>query len=183
MAGVRKDLETAARESTLVRVTRTIRRCDKLDGFVVGIGRKWVQLALLDPNIYLDGHAAVRVKDVTKVSRRGGPDTFVGRALAARAEWPPVSVDVDLDSVADLIRTASDLASMVTLHLEEEDPTVCFIGRPVRFGKRSVRLREITPEAVWTTRPTKWPLADVTRVEFGGRYEQALELIGGAPPA
>src|SRR5262245_44793069 len=183
MPGVKKDLATAARESMLVRVARSIRRSEKLDGFVVGIGREWVLLALLDPNIYLDGHTAVRIRDVAKVSRRGGPDTFVGRALAARGEWPPVAVDVNLDSVADLIRTASDAAPLVTLHVEEYDTTVCFIGRPVRFGKRSVRMQEITPEATWRAQPTRWAFADVTRVEFGGRYEQALTIVGGASPA
>jgi hypothetical protein len=177
------DLETAVREQTLVRVSRTIRRNDKLDGFVVGIGQAWVLLAVLDANIYLNGYAALRLGDVSKVKRRGGPDTFVGRALAARGEWPPVAADVDLDSVADLVRTASDVAPLVTLHVEEDDPDVCFIGRPLRFTSRSVHLLEITPQADWHDHPTKWAFADVTRVDFGGRYEEALALIGGAPPA
>jgi hypothetical protein len=127
---VRVDLETPVRQQTLVRVSRTIRRGDKLDGFVVGIGQAWVLLAVLDPNIYLNGYAALGLGDVAKVSRRGGPDTFVGRALAAPGEWPPAAVDVDLDSVADLVRTASEVAPLVALHVEEDDPDVCFIGRP-----------------------------------------------------
>jgi hypothetical protein len=176
------DLETAVRDQMLVRVSRTIRR-GKLDGFVVGIGQAWVLLAVLDPNIYLNGYAALRLGDVSKVKQRGGPDTFVSRALAARGEWPPVAVDVDLDSVADLVRTASDVAPLITLHVEEDDPDVCFIGRPVRFTSRSVHLLEITPQAEWHDHPTKWAFSDVTRVDFGGRYEEALALIGGAPPA
>jgi hypothetical protein len=180
---VRAELDKAAQEQALVRVSRSIRRSDKLDGFVVGIGQAWVLLALLDHNIYLNGYAALRLSDVSKVERRGGPDSFMGRALAARGEWPPVGVDVDLDSVGELIRTAAEVAPLVTLHIEEDDPTVCFIGRPVRFTGRSVHLREITSQAEWEKRPTKWAFADVTRVEFGGRYEEALTLIGGAPPA
>lgn len=176
-------MENAAREQRLLRISRTIRRSDKIDGFVVGVGQAWVLLAVLDPNIYLNGYTALRLGDVSKVKRRGGPVTFVGRALAARGEWPPVAVDVDLDSVADLVRTGSNVAPLVTLHVEEDDPDVCYVGRPVRFTNRSVRLLEITPQAEWRDRPTKWSLADVTRVDFGGRYEEALALIGGAPPA
>jgi hypothetical protein len=181
MPDVRSDLEKAARKSTLVRLVRTIRRSDRLDGFVVGVGRDWVLMASLDPSIHLDGHTAVRIRDVSKVDRRGGPDTFVGRALMARGEWPPVAVEVDLDRVDDLIRTAAELSPLVTLHVEAHNPRVCFIGRPVRFGRKAVRLKEITPEAKWVERPTRWPFADITRVEFGGRYESALIIVGGAP--
>jgi hypothetical protein len=180
---VRAELDKAAQEQALVRVSRSIRRSDKLDGFVVGLGQAWVLLAVLDHSIYLNGYAALRLGDVSRVALRGGPDSFVGRALAARGEWPPVSVDVDLGSVAELVRTAAEVATLVTLHIEEDDPTVCFIGRPVRFTSRSVRLLEITPQAEWEDRPNKWAFADVTRVDFGGRYEEALALIGGAPPA
>jgi hypothetical protein len=31
--------------------------------------------------------------------------------------------------------------------------------------------------------PTRWPFSNITRVEFGGRYEEALSLVGGGPPA
>lgn len=69
----------------------------------------------------------------------------------------------------------------MTLHIEVRDPTVGFIGRPVRFTSRSVHLLEVSPQAEWGDHPTKWAFPDVTRVEFGGRHEEALALIGGAP--
>lgn len=99
-----------------------------------------------------------------------------------RGEWPPAGAEVDLDGTAELVRTASEVAPLVTLHFERDDPTVCFIGRPVRFTKTSVQLLEIDPQAEWEASPSKWRLADVTRVDFAGRYEQALALVGGAPP-
>ena len=138
---------------------------------------------MFSPGIDRNGYLALRLSDVSRVKRCGGPDDFVGRALAARGEWPPAPVDVDLDSVAGLIKTAADVAPLVTLLVEEDDPNVCFIGRPVRFTDRSVRLLEITPKAKWAQRPTKWAFKDVTRVDFGGRYEDALAVVGGPPPA
>ena len=84
--------------------------------------------------------------------------------------------------MAGLIRTEADVAPLVTLHTEVVDPTVCFIGRPARLTHRSVRLLEITPQGEWHDRPTKWVFSDVTRVGFGGRYEDALALVGGPPP-
>ncbi len=180
--GGRDELEAAARDQSLIRVSRSIRRSDKIDGFVMAVGDAWVLLAVFSPGIDLNGYVALRLSDVSKVKRRGRPDDFVGRALAARGEWPPAPVDVDLDTVAGLIKTAADVAPLVTLLVEEDDPAVCFIGRPVGFGDRSVRLLEITPQAEWEKRPTKWAFENITRVDFGGRYEEALDLVGGPPP-
>ncbi|WP_138731643.1 hypothetical protein [Modestobacter excelsi] len=101
------------------------------------IGSAWVLLAVFSPGIDLNGYVALRLSDVSRVKRRGGPDDFVGRALAA----------------------------------------------PVRFCDRSVHLLEITPRAEGEGRPTKWAFGDIARVDFGGRYEKALALVGGSPLA
>jgi hypothetical protein len=180
---VRGRLESALKEQSLVRVSRAIRRSDKIDGFVVGIGQGWVLLAELDHSIDLNGFQALRLKDLAKVEVRGGPETFAGRALAARCQWPPVGAEVDLDSLTGLIRSAAEAAPLVALFIEEEDPGVCFVGRPVGFTSRSVHLLEISAQAEWNQEPSKWRLVQVTRVEFGSRYEEALALVGGAPPA
>lgn len=166
------------RSSALVRISRTIRHSDRIDGFVVAIGQTWVLLASLDDRMHLDGHVALRVGDVSKVRRRGEREDFVRRALLAREEWPPLVVDVDLDEDRELIRTAAERAPLITLHSEREDPDVCFIGRPVRFGKRSVHMETIDPNGRWEEGTAKWALADLTRIEFGGGYEEALALVG-----
>lgn len=182
-AKIRKCLAAAMEDRTLVRLTRSIRNADKVDGFVVGIGEEWVLLASLDPNIDLDGFTGVRLADITKVAVRGGPDSFVPRALHVRGKWPPVPAEVNLDGVSELIRTAADLAPLVVIHIEADDPDVCFIGRPIRFTARKVHLVEIDPQARWRDQPRKYLLQSVTQVEFGGRYEEALVLVGGTEPA
>lgn len=166
----------------LVRLSRSIRCADPVDGFVVGIGEKWVLLAELDPNIDLNGFCAVRRADITKVSVRGGSDSFVPRALQARGQWPPQPAAVNLDDVSELIRTAADLAPLVTLHIEADNPDVCFIGRPARVTIRNLHLLDIDPQAQWSHRTRKFRHASLTRVEFGGRYEEALVLVGGPAP-
>ena len=79
---VRSTLHAAEEDRTLVRLHRTIRRSDDIEGFVVGVGDKWVLLALLDDLLILNGYVGVRLDDVEKVQRRGGPDSMVGRSLA-----------------------------------------------------------------------------------------------------
>lgn len=111
-----------------------------------------------------------------------GPDTFVGRALAARNQWPPRGAEVDLDSVGGLLKSASQIAPLLALYTEEDDPTVSFIGRPVGYTARSIHLLGIGTQAKWRKKPDTWKFSNITRVEFGGRYEEALALVGGPPP-
>lgn len=180
---VRGALAAAAGDLAIVRLSRSIAHADTLDGVVVGIGAEWVLMAVIDPKIVLDGLAAVRLADVTKVRRRGGPDSFVGRALRARGQWPPRGdATLDLDEARGLLVSAAAASPLVTIHIEEVRPDVCVIGRPLRVGPKVVRLLEISPEAEWAAEPSRGRLADVTRVDIGGSYEAALLLVGGPAP-
>jgi hypothetical protein len=42
-------------------------------------------------------------------------------------------------------------------------------------------LHEIGPNALWYKKPSKMLLSEITRVDFGGGYEEALHLVGGNP--
>ncbi len=166
-----------------MRVSRSIRGSDTVEGFVVTVGDEWLLLAVLAPTIHFDGYTALRLRDLAEVELLDAQEGFVGRALKARGEWPPVRVEVPLDDVADLIQGAASVAPLVTLHLEKDDPTVCHVGRPTRLTRRRVHLLDITPSAQWRDRPRRWALSTITRVDFGGQYEQALSLVGGEPPS
>jgi hypothetical protein len=67
----------------------------------------------------------------------------------------------------------------VTIHREKVDPDVCAIGRVVEVKDGRVSLLEINPDATWNAKPKDYQLRDITRVDFGGEYEEALQLVGG----
>lgn len=99
-----------------------------------------------------------------------------------RGEWPPTTPEVVLDDTAGLVRTAALAWPLVTLHFELDNPDVCYLGRPAGFTARSVRWRDISPQAEWDDEVALRQLARVTRVDFGGRYEDALAIVGGPAP-
>ena len=53
--------------------------------------------------------------------------------------------------------------------------------RKLEVKGKVLRFLEIDPDAVWEQKPTKINLSDITRVDFGGQYEEALHLVGGDP--
>lgn len=142
----------------------------------MAIGLRWAMLATLADTIDLDGHVVIRIKDITKVERRSD---FAAQVLRKRNQWPPAPVALDLDSRRELLRMVSLHSHLIAIHLEADDPDVCFIGRPLGFDGRRLVLQEINPRGVWHDRPTYWRTSGITRVDFGGRYEQALIEVGG----
>lgn len=165
----------------LVRVRRSIRKADRVEGFIVGVGERWVLFHVFDPDMFLDGYAALRLKDIQRVEMRGGPDSFPVRALRHFGESPVTPEKVSLDTIQGVLNTFGDLRPLVTILVEQLDPDVAFIGQPVKVSSRTLHLLEISTSATWHTKPTKWSLKQVTRIEVGGRYPQALHAVGGEP--
>lgn len=167
-------LERAQRTRELVRVHRR-RHLESLDGYVLAVGDDWLLLANLDPGILLDGFTALRLRDVAQVQYKHTSD-FVQSALDLRGQWPPATPGetIALASISALLESLRGQWPLVTVHLELDDPDVCFIGEVQRVGKRKLLLREISPRAAWIDLPGKFRLDDLTRVDVGASYERAL---------
>ena len=177
-------LRRATEDQQLVTVRRRIKRADRLKGYVIAVGRRWTLMTTLGGGISLDGFTAFRVNDLARVRPDSQSDRFVKQALTQHGEWPPRPPyeEVALGRTSDLIRSSADSFPLVTLHLERIDPNVCYIGVPVGWGRRSVRLLGVSPQATWERSPDRWRFADITRVDFGGPYESALNEVAGTPP-
>lgn len=175
-------LRRAQDELALVRIDRGS-DLDLIEGYVVAVGAEWLLLAVLDGAIVLDGHTALRLQDVRAVRQRSSGD-MAQQALTLREQWPPTlpAVQLDLDSARGLL-TSLLAQPVITVHPELDDPDVCFVGAPAELGDRSLRLLEVTPRGVWNSRPTKHRVEDITRVDIGGRYEQALLSVAGPATA
>lgn len=158
------------------------RRADPhpLYGCVVEVSPKWVLLHHLEGVFFLNGYVAVRMKHVRKVKRLTG-ETVVATGLRHFGEEPRPPEEIDLSSTRALLLSAGAAYPLVTIHTERRDPDVCYVGRPEGVDGRGLRLREITPAGEWRRKATHWRLSDITRIDFGGRYEVALDLVGGAP--
>jgi hypothetical protein len=88
---------------------------------------------------------------------------------------PPVAVS----SLVELLITANRAFPLVTIHREKVDAGSWWIGRIVDLSKSHVTLLEIGPGAIWDNQLETYRLSEITRVDFGGDYESALQLMGG----
>lgn len=181
--GLVLDRLARARDSSQpVGVRRWIAGADRVDGFVTDIGAAWVALEKLDDRVRPDGWSLVRLRDIKSISIDPDPDCFEIKALRARGLWPPTPTRVSLDDVAAVVRSAAAADPVTTVFVEDDRPQVCWIGAVVSVGEQALRLLEIDTQGEWRRKSRSIDLEDITRIEFGGGYEEALRLVAGPRP-
>jgi hypothetical protein len=164
-----------------VDIRRKIKDADVIHGYVVQLSDDWILIADTRDGGYLDGFTALRTKDITKVKKVDG---FEPELLKKLKQWPPAAPEqpISLSSAEAIIRAAGESREALTIHQEKDKPDACFIGAPVDWGRKSVWLLELDRHARWDTEMTKYRLKDITRIGFGGGYEDALLTVSGAKP-
>ena len=164
-------------DQRLVRISRRFED-SVIRGYVLAVGPTFFLLALVSDRLWLDGFECFRIADVSSVSH-DPYSAFAETALRKRGERRPRKPKVKIETVEDLLLSASRAFPLVTIHLEKTSPDVCHIGRVLEIERGRLTLLEIKPNATWEDRPGVFRLSDITRVNFGGDYEDALNLVGG----
>jgi hypothetical protein len=121
------------------------------------------------------------ISDVKRLKVPDPYEDFIVAALRKQKQSIESKPDIDLGSLPALLKSANRLFSLVTIHRERVKPGTCEIGKVINISETHLHFLEIGPDAVWDEKPTKIRLCDITRVDFGGGYEEALHLVGKNP--
>ncbi len=147
----------------------------------MGLGKKWVLVQEVCEGGYFGALIAVRVKQVSSVSRGRG---FADRFARTRPEWPPRAPgDVDLDSTARMIQKLSEWFPLVGIEQEVRYPHGQWIGTVWDVRRGWLALHEVRPDASWRKRPWGYRLKRITKIVVGDRYHLALHEVAGRGPS
>jgi hypothetical protein len=160
----------------LIRFTRSLEQGSVM-GYVLATGPVFFLLALVDENIRFNGFQCLRLQDVKNLQMPAECATFVETALKLRGEKRPRTPRVSVQSIKELLETAGRIFPAVTIHRERVAPDVCHIGKVLSASESEVSLLEIGPDASWDNEALSYRTKQITRVDLGGDYEQALILV------
>jgi len=147
-----------------------------LRGFVLEFSEQLTLLSPLDDERFeLNGYTVIRNSDVRRW-RSVGEDSFCIRALRLKGVWPVRRRGLSLASWPDLLKSANDLFPLITVSRERIDKNACQIGRILSMNRVSFQLEEIDTDASWNGH-RRYKFNDVTRVDFGGGYVDALARV------
>lgn len=149
-------------------------------GYVLAVGPRFFLLSVVSDRIRFEGFECFRMSDVTNL-RPEPHATFAEAALRKRGKRTPKDPRVKVGSIEEVLLSANRAFPLVTIHCERLDPDVCYVGRVVGIERGRLSLLGISPDATWDETPNDHALKDITRVSFGGDYENALHLVGGSP--
>ncbi|TYL48307.1 hypothetical protein [Marinomonas sp. IMCC 4694] len=171
------ELEKARTRNNVVRIFREELDGPEswMDGFIIAANEEMVLLQLVDDNVRLNGYQILFLEDISDFVHPAPFNDFQKRVLALRGE-EVLDPEVELDDLAVLLIDISEEFGLVTLHREEVDPDSCEIGRVIRTDAVIYELEEIGSDARWFDETFEYDLYDITRIEFGGAYEEALLL-------
>lgn len=80
---------------------------------------------------------------------------------------------ISVASLQDLLLSATKHFGLVTVHPEEKQPDLCYIGPVTAITKSTVTIQDLNNNAEWSGL-RRVNLAEITRVDFGGSYERVL---------
>jgi hypothetical protein len=175
----RNRLRSALRRRVLVSVKRR-QASWTASGYVLAVGSGLFAMSVLGEDLRFNGVQVFRTRDVTRLDVPHRRSAFLESALQLRHLSRPPKPRLRMGSIASLLASASRAFPLVTIHRERTDRGACHIGRVAGLDKRRLLLLEIDPGAKWDKHPTSYRLSEITRVDFGGGYEDALALVGGA---
>ena len=173
------NLSIALRDKLPVKFTRPFEP-GSTEGYVFDIGPRFFLMATFGDGLRFDGFQCLRPLDVRALSVPSPHYKVVEAVLRKRRQRIPRKPRVDLSSLEALLMTANKTFSLVTIYRENVNPEVCHIGRVVDACKQTVSLLEIGPDALWDEEATLYSLNEITRVDFGGDYEEGLSIVSRA---
>lgn len=172
-------LGRALKGHSIVELCRRRLAPDKLRGFVVGFSPTLLLLHVLNDEIKLNGYTVIRRRDISLFQVAEHEDFYL-RVLKLRRLVPRALRGVALESVSSLVSSASRRFPLITIYQERKDPDSCFIGSPQQTTDTMLDLKCIIPGAQWDPDPFRIRLNSVTRINFGGAYEEALAIASKA---
>lgn len=176
----RATMSTALRNRTLMKV-RSRYESEGATGYVVGLGTRWALLHVVNDDVTEDGFLATSLEMVAEIEPVDPEQSFFPRVMEMR---PPTTrpPEIDLDDTRALLQSAQRSFPLLTIQTEEQHPGACYIGRVAALDDDAALFHLVSPAGAWDDED-EYAYDTITRIGFGGRYEEALALAAGPDPA
>jgi hypothetical protein len=155
-----------------------------MDGRVAAVRDGLVVLALIGDDIVPNGFVVLRTADITFVKYPAPYAELVEKVLGVRGGEQRFSLPSKPMSWGGVLESAAKYWPLAAVHTETAQPDVVFIGQVTSIPSEGavMSLRLVGPDGKWKKKAMAIPVGDISRIDFGGRYEEALAIAVGLAP-
>jgi len=170
-------LSALVRSSVLVEVERDLPTSPNIRGFVVGVSSRFLMIRILSDDFQLNGYSIIPIDTVSQYRIASEYQEMVDYLLGYEGD------DVDGFDSTSFIKMASDFEFLKDVHkyfpvvsvfLEDEEEYVFELGLVEEVLESTLIMRTISPTGIIAKDVTMIDLDEVTRIDFGGAYEEAV---------
>ncbi len=161
----------------IIEVDRSPMTRFTLLGFPLEVSEEFMLLQNISDEYLLNGYSIIRMADVGGYRVLEDRGEMIRYVLERRypegylASSPFASEELEDFSFLESIHNH---APLITVHKEGIDDMVCWIGAVSSISEKTFTLRKVDVSGDWMDERGRYRYDDVTRIDFGGAYEEAL---------
>jgi hypothetical protein len=158
----------------LFQVKRRQKKLCKISGFVVDVSESLILLQRFDWDAFqLNGYSVIRSNDIASYRFFDKKKHWQFRAIQRLKLKLKAPAGISVSSFSDLLESTAKGFPLLTIHRDKINAKVCYIGKLKTVSHKTFTIEDLNCNAEWTG-SRRFKFCDVTLVDFGGGYENAL---------
>lgn len=145
-------------------------------GFVLDFNDDFLLIEKFDDECNYDGLSILLRHNITRI-RWAGNDLESMAKLIDVTKRQTGNTDIDLSSTQKILESVNHRYNPVTVHIQDIDKGVCFIGQIHEMDERSVVIHEFGTKSTLDRKFILLSLDDITRIDVNGQYENNLKRL------
>lgn len=145
-------------------------------GFVLDCNETFTLINQFDRDLYaLDGYSIFYNEDVSEYWTYTTTENYLEtKYIKLKNIKPQQQPAISLNSLPELLISISENFPMMKIYRDNLTENGTIIGKLVEVKEKTFQLLAIRNDGVWKEQPSRFRLADVTRIDFGTNYEKVL---------
>ena len=172
----RREFPPQLRRDRLIRVGRGPLGDGALEGYIVAISREVVLLHVQGPCLDLDGYTAIRRADIRAVHAIGEDESPADRHIRRGDSGPEAPSYAAIGDFRAVLRSVGDDGEILTIHRERLTRNKQTMGIVADVTDRHA-VFQVIDRAARECGTKRLSLSDITRVDFGSDYQDAIRCV------
>jgi hypothetical protein len=146
-------------------------------GFVIDFNDDFLLIENFDNDCNYDGITIFMLQNITRIRWSGNDMESVAKLIDGSQRQKEKLTNIDLSSVQTILQSVNRLYNHLTVHIQDIDKDIYFIGQIHEMDENSIVIHEFGPRTSLDRKFILLSIDDITRVEAGGRYESNLKRL------